>query len=192
MGIQLKHVIRRLARSPMFAVVTLVTIGIGVGANSAIFSVIHGVLLEPLTYTESERLVDVSQSAPGIGFPNCPLSPSDYFSFHDDNRTFQQFGIWTGDTVSVTGLGAPEQVQALLVTEGTLNALGVQPILGRWFTPKDDAPGSPEQVILVYGYWQRRFGGDRSVIGRQIRLDGTPKEIIGVMPQSFRFRGARP
>jgi putative ABC transport system permease protein len=191
-GIQLKHVIRRLARSPMFAAVTLVTIGIGVGANSAIFSVIHGVLLEPLTYTESERLVDVSQSAPGIGFPNCPLSPSDYFSFHDDNRTFQQFGIWTGDTVSVTGLGAPEQVQALLVTEGTLNALGVQPILGRWFTPKDDAPGSPEQVILVYGYWQRRFGGDRSVIGRQIRLDGTPKEIIGVMPQSFRFLDMKP
>ncbi len=140
----------------------------------------------------SERLVDVSQSAPGIGFPNCPLSPSDYFSFHDDNRTFQQFGIWTGDTVSVTGLGAPEQVQALLVTEGTLNALGVQPILGRWFTPKDDAPGSPEPVILVYGYWQRRFGGDRSVIGRQIRLDGTPKEIIGVMPQSFRFLDMKP
>ncbi len=87
---------------------------------------------------------------------------------------------------------APEQVQALLVTEGTLNALGVQPILGRWFTPKDDAPGSPEPVILVYGYWQRRFGGDRSVIGRQIRLDGTPKEIIGVMPQSFRFLDMKP
>jgi predicted permease len=189
---QLKQVIRRLGRSPMFAVVTLVTIGIGAGANSAIFSVIHGVLLEPLTYTDSERLVDVSQSAPAIGFPNCPLSPSDYFSFHDDNRTFQQFGIWTGDTVSVTGLGAPEQVQALLVSEGTLNALGVQPILGRWFTPKDDAPGSPEPVILVYGYWQRRFGGDRSVIGRQIRLDGTPKEIIGLMPQSFRFLDMKP
>jgi putative ABC transport system permease protein len=191
-GNQLKHVIRRLARSPMFAVVTLLTIGIGVGANSAIFSVIHGVLLKPLRYPDAERLVDVSQSAPAIGFTNCPLSPSDYFTFHDDNRTFQQFGMWTGDTVSVTGLGAPEQVQALLVTEGTLNALGVQPILGRWFTPKDDAPGSPEPVILAYGYWQRRFGGDRLVIGKQIRLDGTPKEIIGVMPQSFRFLDMKP
>jgi putative ABC transport system permease protein len=191
-GNQLKHVIRRLARSPMFAVVTLVTIGIGVGANSAIFSVIHGVLLKPLRYPDAERLVDVSQSAPAIGFTNCPLSPSDYFTFHDDNRTFQQFGMWTGDTVSVTGLGAPEQVQALLVTEGTLNALGVQPILGRWFTPKDDAPGSPEPVILAYGYWQRRFGGDRLAIGKQIRLDGAPKEIIGVMPQSFRFLDMKP
>ena len=191
-GNQIKHVIRRLARSPMFAVVTLVTIGIGVGANSAIFSVIHGVLLKPLRYPDAERLVDVSQSAPAVGFTNCPLSPSDYFTFHDDNRTFQQFGIWNGDTVSVTGLGAPEQVQALLVTEGTLNALGVQPILGRWFTPKDDAPGSPEPVILAYGYWQRRFGGDRLVIGKQIRLDGTLKEIIGVMPQSFRFLDMKP
>jgi putative ABC transport system permease protein len=191
-GNQFKHSLRRLARSPMFAVVTLVTIGIGVGANSAIFSVIDGVLLKPLPYPESERLVDVSQSAPGIGFTNCPLSPSDYFAFHDDNRTFQQFGVWDGDNVSVTGLGTPEQVRSLLVTEGTLNALGVQPILGRWFTPKDDAPGSPEPVILAYGYWQRRFGGDRSVIGKQIRLDGAPKQIIGVMPQSFRFLDMKP
>jgi len=191
-GNQLKHVMRRLARSPMFAVVTLLTIGIGVGANSAIFSVIHGVLLEPLPYPDSERLVDVSQSAPGIGLPNCQLSPSDYFTFHDDNRSFQQFGLWDGDSVSVTGLGAPEQVQALLVSEGTLNALGVQPILGRWFTPKDDAPGSPEPVVLMYGYWQRRLGGDRSVIGKQIRLDGTPKQIIGVMPRSFRFLDMKP
>ena len=124
LGNQLKHVIRRLARSPMFAVVTLVTIGIGVGANSAIFSVIHGVLLKPLRYPDAERLVDVSQSAPGIGLTTCRLSPSDYLTFHDDNRTFQQFGMWTGDTVSVTGLGAPEQVQASFSRRRRRNSAG--------------------------------------------------------------------
>ena len=186
-GNQLKHVARRLARSPMFTVVTLVTIGLGVGANTAIFSVVNGILLKPLPYPDPERLASVWQSAPGLGMQELNLSPSDYFTFRDENRSFQQFGIWSGDSVSVTGLAMPEQVQALLVTEGTLNALGIQPMLGRWFTPRDDTPGSPETVILTYGYWQRKFGGDASAIGRQIRLDGMPREIIGVMPQSFRF-----
>jgi putative ABC transport system permease protein len=189
---QIKHVIRRLMRSPMFTVVTLVTIGVGIGANSAIFSVVNAILLKPLPYPGAEQLISVAQTAPGIGMEDLTLSPSDYFTFRDENRSFEQFGLWQGDSVSVTGLSMPEQVQALLVTEGTLNALGVQPMLGRWFTAKDDAPGSPETVILSYDYWQRKFGGDASAIGRQIRLDGKTKEIVGVMPQSFRFMDMKP
>src|SRR5271155_1400854 len=189
---QIKHVIRRLMRSPMFTVVTLVTIGVGIGANSAIFSVVNAILLKPLPYPGAEQLISVGQTAPGIGMDDLTLSPSDYFTFRDENRSFEQFGLWQGDSVSVTGLSTPEQVQALLVTEGTLNALGVQPMLGRWFTAKDDAPGTPETVILSYGYWQRKFGGDASAIGRQIRLDGKSKEIVGIMPQSFRFMDMKP
>ena len=189
---QLKHVIRRLVHSPMFTVVTLLTIALAVGANSAIFSVINGILLKPLPYPDPGSLVSVWQSAPGININDLKLSPSDYFTFREENRTFQQFGIWSGGTVSVTGIGAPEQVQRLLVTEGTLNALGVQPILGRWFTAKDDSPGTPETAILTYGYWQRRFGGASSAIGRRILVDGEPKEIIGVMAQSFRFLEEKP
>ena len=189
---QLKHVLRRLMRAPMFTAVTLITIAVGIGANSAIFSVINGVLLKPLPYSDPERLAGVWQSAPGLGIQDMNLSPSDYFTFRDENRTFQQFGLWNGDSVSVTGLAAPEQVQGLLVTEGTLNALGKPPLLGRWFTPNDDRPGSPETVILSYGYWQRRFGGQASVLGRQIRLDGQLKEIIGVMPQGFEFLDFKP
>jgi predicted permease len=191
-GNQIKYVTRRLAKSPTFTLVTLLTIGIGVGANSAIFSVINGILLKPLPYPDPERLISVSQTAPGVGLKDVTLSPSDYFTFRDENRTFEHFGIWTGDSVTVTGLANPEQVPALLVTQGTLNALGVQPVLGRWFTAKDDSPGSPATVVLSYGYWQRKFGGEASVIGRQIRLDGTPKEIIGVMPQNFRFMDLKP
>ena len=110
---QFKHVVRRLVRSPMFTVVTLFTIAIGVGANSAIFSVINGVLLKPLPYPDPERLVSVWQTAPGIGITDLNASPSDYFTFREENRTFQHFGIWTGDSVSVTGLAAPEQVPGL-------------------------------------------------------------------------------
>ena len=188
----LKHVVRRLMRSPMFTVVTLITIGIGVGANTAIFSVINGVLLKPLPYPDSESLVSVSQSAPGIGLDKLQESPSDYFTFREENRTFQNFGVWTGSSVSITGLEAPEQLQSVTVTEGTLNALGVQPALGRWFTAKDDSTDIPQTAILTYGYWQRRFGRDAAVIGRQIRVDGQLTEIIGVMPRSFRFLEQKP
>ena len=189
---QLKHVVRRLVRSPMFTAVTLLTIAIGVGANSAIFSVINGVLLKPLPYPDPERLVSVWQTAPGMGITDLNASPSDYFTFREENRTFQYFGIWTGDSVSVTGFAAPEQVPGLDVTSGTLEALGVQPTLGRWFTLKDETHGSPETVILTHGYWQRKFGGDSSVIGRRIVADGKAREIIGVMPPTFRFLDAKP
>jgi predicted permease len=176
----------------MSTVVTLLTIALAVGANSAIFSVINGILLKPLPYPEPGALVSVWQSAPGLGLNEVNLSPSDYFTFREENQTFQQFGIWNGDRVSVTGMAAPEQVQCVFVTEGTLNALGVQPILGRWFNSKDDSPGSPETALLTYGYWQRRFGASPSAIGQRILVDGEPKEIIGVMPQTFRFLDEKP
>jgi predicted permease len=171
----------------MFTVVTLVTIGIGVGANTAIFSVVNGVLLKALPYSDPERLVGVWQSAPGIGIANLQASASDYFTFRDENRSFQHFGLWKSGDVSVTGIEAPEQLTSLTVTDGTLNALGVQPVLGRWFSAREDSPNTPQTTILTYGYWQRRFGGDSSVIGRQIHVDGQPTEIIGVMPKNFRF-----
>ena len=191
-GNQLKHVARRLLRAPMFTAVTLVTIAIGVGANSAIFSVIDGVLLKPLPYPDPERLVSVRQTAPGLGLADVEASPSDYFTFREENRTFQQFGIWTGDSVSVTGLGAPERVYGIDVTSGTLGALAVQPILGRWFTLTDENHGSPQTVMLTYGYWQRKFGGDASAIGRRIVADGEAREIVGVMPRTFRFLDENP
>ena len=189
---QLKHVLRRLMKSPVFTIVTLATVAIGIGANSAIFSVVNGVLLKPLPYADAERLVGVWQSAPGIGINELQLSFSDYFTFLDENRSFQELGLWDNNSVSITGLAAPEQVQSLDVTRGILPALGVQPALGRWFSAKDDSPGSPATTILTYGYWTRRFGGDASAIGRRIVVDGEAKEIIGVMPQSFRFLDQKP
>jgi len=189
---QIKHVVRSLMRSPMFTFVTIVTIGLGIGANAAIFSVINGILLKPLPYPEPERLVGVWQSAHAIGIDNLTLSPSDYFTFREENHTFQEMGVWNGNGVSITGLAAPEQVQSLSVTDGTLPALGVQPDLGRWFSASDDRAGAPETAVLTHGYWQRKFGGDPSAIGKRILVNGHSTEIIGVMPQSFRFLDEKP
>jgi len=186
-GRQIRYVFRTLLRSPMFTIVTVVTIAIGIGANAAIFSVINGVLLKPLPYPEADRLIAVWETSPVLDLKEMELSPGDYFTFREENRTFERFGLWDNDRVSVTGLDAPEQVPALNVTADTLSALGVRPALGRWFSETDDAPQSPETVILSYGYWQRKFGGAPSAIGRSMRIDGHGCEIIGVMPAGFRL-----
>jgi predicted permease len=174
----------------MFTGVALATLALGIGANTAIFSVVNSVMMKPLPYPRAESLVGVWHSAPGVtGIgDNLNCSPTMYFTYRDENRSFQDFGLWQSDGASVTGIGDPEQVRALTVTYGTLQALGVQPKLGRWFSQADDTPGSPETVILTYGYWQRRFGGDKSAIGRTITVDSRPHNVIGVMPAEFGFR----
>jgi len=182
-----KPVVRRLMRSPMFTAITLITLAVGIGANTAIFSVLNGVLLKPLPYPNPDQLVGVWETAPGLGWTDANASPSTYFTFREENRTFQDTGIWRTDSVSVTGTGEPELVESLMVTDGTLPILGIQPIRGRWFSQKDDLPGSPGTVMLTYGYWQRKFGGDSSVLGRRIIIDGEAREVVGVMPQRFRF-----
>jgi putative ABC transport system permease protein len=173
----------------MFTLVALVTLALGIGANTAIFSVVNGVLIKPLPYPEAQQLAGVWHVAPGVagiaGNINC--SPTMYFTYREESRTFQDFGLWSNDGVTVTGAGDPEQVQALNVTYGILNALGVQPAMGRWFSQADDTPGAADTVMLTYGYWQRRFGGSPSTVGRILTVDATPHTIIGVMPQNFRF-----
>ncbi len=189
---QIKHVLRRLRRSPMFTAIALVTLATGIGANTAVFSVIEGVLLKPLPYSKPDELAGVWLTAPGIGIKDVNASPSAYFIFREESRVFQDIGLYSKDSDSVTGLAEPEQVPTLNVTDGILPLLGVQPILGRWFTRKDDSPGSPETIMLSYGYWQRKFAGDRTVIGRRIDVNGRPREVIGVLPSTFRFLDAKP
>src|ERR1017187_2147603 len=189
----LQHVVRRLRRAPGFTAIALVTLALGIGANTAIFSVLNGVLIKALPYPRSQELVGVWHVAPGIagisGNINC--SPPMYFTYREERHAFQEFGLWSNDDASVTGMGEPEQVQALDVTYGTLQALGMQPVVGRWFSQADATPGTPETVMLMYGYWQRRFGGDRSAVGRTLTVDARPHTVIGVMPRDFRFLNAK-
>ena len=175
----------------MFTIITVVTIAIGIGANAAIFSIVNGVLLKPLAYPQAERLVAVRETSLVLDLKEMELSPADYFTFREENRTFERFGLWTSDRVSVTGLDAPEQVPSVTVTVDTLPALGIAPALGRWFNEKDDTPGTTDTAILSYSYWQRKFGGSPSAIGRNLHVDGRLCEIIGVMPASFRLLDER-
>jgi predicted permease len=184
---QLKQVLRRLGRTPMFTVITLITLAAGVGANTVVFSVLEGVLLKPLPYPHPEELITVAQAAPGINIPELQAAPSMYFIYRDQGQSFQDIGLYAGDSVSVTGLAEPEQVRALLVTDGTLPILGVSPALGRLFSREDDLPGTPETVLLTYGYWQHKFGADPSAVGRNVMVDGKSRQIIGVLPQQFHF-----
>jgi predicted permease len=184
---QVRQVIRRLGRAPLFTIVTLITLGVGVGANAVIFSVLEGVLLKPLPYPHPEELIGVWHTAPGVGIENLNMSPSNYFIDREQSTTFQDIGVYNGDSLSVTGAGEPEQVRGLDVSDGTLPMLGVRPALGRLFTREDDAPSAPDTVLLSYGYWRQKFGGATSVIGRSITADGKPREIIGVLPQGFHF-----
>jgi predicted permease len=171
----------------MFTVISLVTLAIGIGANAAIFSVIEGVLLKPLPYPHPESLIALWHTAPGVNIKDLNMSPSLYFVYSDQSRVFEEVSMWTSETTSVTGLAEPEEVPALLVTNRLLPILGVQPAAGRRFTPDDDDPKNPRTVMLADGYWKSRFGGDRSVVGRNIILDGRPSQVIGVLPASFQF-----
>ncbi len=182
-----QHVLRRLARAPVFTLITALTLAVGVGANTAIFSVIDGVLLKPLPYLHPDELIDLTHTAPGVNLPEADLAPFLYFTYREQGRSFQSVGLYRWTSRSVTGLTEPEEVQGLDVTAEVLPMLGVQPALGRWFSERDDAPSSPPTMVLMHGWWQARFGGDRSVIGRQIMVNGTSREVIGVMPANFRF-----
>jgi predicted permease len=184
---QLKQVLRRLTRAPLFTAITLITLAVGVGANTVIFSVVEGVLLKPLPYPHAEQLIGVWHTAPGLGIKELNMSPSIYFIDREQNTTFEDIGAYTGDSLNVTGAGKPEHVQGLDVTDGVLPILGVTPVVGRLFNRRDDSAGAPQTVVLSYGYWQRKFGGASSVVGRSITVDGKPREIIGVLPQGFRF-----
>jgi predicted permease len=184
---ELRQVVRRLRRAPMFTVITLITLAAGVGANTVVFSVLEGVLLKPLPYARAGELVGVWHKAPGIHIPELNMSPSNYFIYREQSRTFQDIGMYQGDSVSVTGVGEPEQVQSLNVTDATLPLLGVQPMIGRHFRKEDDVPGASPTVLLTYGYWQRKFGGNPSAVGQTLIVDGKARQIIGVLPKGFHF-----
>ncbi len=171
----------------MFTVITLITLAAGIGANTVVFSVLEGVLLKPLPYPHSEDLVGVWHTALGINLPEVNMSPSNYFIYREQGRTFQDIGLYAGDSVSVTGIGEPEQVPALNVSDGTLAILGVQPALGRSFRREDDLPGAPQTVLLTYGYWRGKFGGNAAAVGQTLVVDGKARQIIGVLPKGFHF-----
>ena len=181
---------RVFSKQPGFAAAAVLTLALGIGATTAIFSVVYGVLLKPLPFHEPERLVSLQQIAPhGAGTNH---GPATYLTYRENQQVFEAIGAWDRTEVSITGGGDPERVQGLLVSASTLPLLRVHPVMGRGFSAEDDTPGTPQRVMLTHGYWQRRFAGADNVVGQQLVIDGTPSEVIGVLPASFAFLRTRP
>src|SRR5262245_45874765 len=164
-GVQsmLRHTIRALLPAPVFAFAAIATLAIAIGATTAIFSVVEGVLLKPLPFPQSDRLVAVRHVFPSLDDDEHDASPAFYFTYRDNNTTFESVALWLSNTATVTGAGEPEEVLAVRASVEFLPTLRVEPLLGRRFTAADDTPGNPPTVMLSHGYWQRHFGGARDV-----------------------------
>ena len=189
---RLRRLVRGLLRTPLFTFVAVITLAVGIGANTAIVTLVYGILLKPLPFEEPERLVAVWHTAPGLGLDQLRMSPSTYLTYREQSGTFEDIGVWSNAAASVTGVGEPERVAAIRVTEGLLPLLGVEPLLGQGFGPEDGLPGSSERVLLTHGYWQRKFAGDPSILGQPLLVDGNSREIVGVLPSDFKFLREEP
>jgi predicted permease len=180
-----------LRKTPGFTLTALATLSVGIGATTAVFSVVNGILIKPLPYPDADRLAGVWNVAPGApGLASVSgdlrLSPSMFFTFSEQSRVFQSLGVWTPGQATVTGLAEPERPAAAYVSDGLLQTLETPPALGRWLTADDQAPNGPDRVLLSYGFWQRHFAGDRSLNWRQMTVNSRSMEIVGVMPQGFK------
>jgi putative ABC transport system permease protein len=185
--------IRALRRAPAFTLVAVLTLALGIGATTAVFTVVYNVLIRPLPFPDAGRLVSLKHTSRDIkAGPPVGMSATLLLTYTHENRSFEHLGVWARDTANVTDGVLPEEVTTLNVSVGALPALGVQPALGRWFSGEDHTLAAPETVILIHGYWQRRFGGERSIIGRRVLIDGRPRTVVGVMPASFRFLNETP
>jgi predicted permease len=180
----LKYAVRLITKTPMFALVAITIMALGIGANTAIFSVVHAVLLEPLPFPEADRLVQLWHVPPQTSFPGMTrfsLSAANFLDWEKQNDVFEQMALYHGTDFDMTGAGKPESIRAGRVSANFFSVLRVQPIHGRLFRPEEDHPGRNHEVILSYKLWQSRYGSNPNVLGRSIDLDGEPYVIVGVM-----------
>jgi predicted permease len=179
--IDVSTALRRMRTHPFLSAAIVVMLALGIGATTAIFSVIYGVLLKPLPFPESERLVQVRASIPARALTTS-LTEASVWDLRDRSRSFEEFGGWHGASYSLTGVDTPERLTGARVSVGFLRALGMAPAVGRYFEPGDDRTGSPDHVVISHGFWTRRFNADRGIVGRPLTLGGVPHVVIGVLP----------
>ena len=183
----IRYGVRGLIKRPGFTVIALITLALGIGANTAIFSVVNAVLLRPLQFKDPEQLVIVWEDASFAGFPRNTPAPGIYFDWKNQNQSFSDMAASAEASFNITGDGDPERVMAFSVTENFFPLFGVQPVLGRNFLPEEDRPGANKVVMLSHSLWQSRYGGDRQILNRQILLNGEKHTVVGVMPAGFQF-----
>ncbi|HET9227063.1 MAG TPA: ABC transporter permease, partial [Thermoanaerobaculia bacterium] len=183
----MNRIVRGFAKAPGFFLVAVLTLGLGIGATVAIFTVINAVLIRPLPYPEPERIVWVTQTAPGMGLEEAALSDGTYLLYRNENKVLEDLGIYWEGAVTLTGGQEPERVGASRLTPSIFKVLRAQSVLGRTFTDEDGKPGAEPVALLSHGLWQRRFGGDRNVLGSLVQVDGVARRVVGVMAEGFRF-----
>ncbi|HET9984370.1 MAG TPA: ABC transporter permease [Longimicrobiales bacterium] len=182
---ELRVAARRLRRAPGFTVIVVLTLALGIGANTAIFSVVNSLLLKPLPYPEPARLATIEHHYPGLNDLHAPVSAAGFRKYRDDTRSFESVAVETGWGPALTGYGEPQRLRGARVSGLWFRTYGVAPALGRAITPADDEPGANQVVVLSDGLWRRVFGADGGIIGRKVLLNGTPYDVIGVMPRGF-------
>nr|MBA2630194.1 ABC transporter permease [Thermoleophilaceae bacterium] len=181
----LRHAARTLRANPGFALVAMLTLALGIGVNTAVFSVVHGTLLRRLPYVEPERLV--MPTAVNSDGRYASVTYADYLDWRELRDLFRAVAVFSTGAVNLAGEGQAERVEAALVSDGFFDVLGVRPLLGRQFQPAEHAAAAPGVAILSRGLWQRRFGGDPAILGRTIRVNGAATEVVGVMPDQARW-----
>jgi putative ABC transport system permease protein len=182
-----RYALRILAKNPAFTFVAVFTLALGIGANTAIFSLVNSVLLRPLPYRESDRLVRLLQASPKLGLSSWGVSQADFATYREQNRSFESLALLSTSGTNLTGNGEPERLSSANVTADFFKVLGLNPLLGRTFQEGEDTTGKNAVCVLSYRLWQRRFGADPNVVGRTLSLNNTPTEIVGVMPAEFKF-----
>jgi predicted permease len=189
-----RYALRAFSKQRTFAATAILTLALGVGATTAIFSVVYSVLIKPLPYPNADELVRIRHGAPGINVADLAAAETMYFTYRDETRSFASIGFWQENSATLIDRGEPQRVRALRLTHGTLQSLGVQPMRGRWFTEGEHGPAGegPAPVILSHAFWQRRFGGDEAAVGRQLSIDSQSSEVVGIMPPDFRFLDMTP
>src|SRR6201988_622938 len=180
-----RYAIRALRASPGFAIAALLSLAFGIGANTAIFSVASALLLRPLPYSNADRQVILWNTSPGLGIAEDWFSTAQYFDIRNGQQSFADVAIAIGANANLTGDGEPERIGTIRVSSNLLPLLGVRPLLGELFTANDDKSGATGKALLGFATWMRRYGGQPSVVGRSLTLNGQLYEIIGVLPASF-------
>src|SRR5215207_6452964 len=183
----LRYGARILLKQPGFTFVAVLTLALGIGANTAIFSLVNSILLRPLPFREPDRVVRLIQASPKLGLATWGVSQADFAAYRDQNRSFESVAIYTNTATNLTGIGEPERLPVTNVTADFFKVFGVSPRLGRTFFEGEDTPGKNLVCVISHAFWQRRFGGDPNIVGRKLNLNNTPTEIVGVMPAEFKF-----
>src|SRR5215470_4538612 len=189
----IRHGARVLRSNPGFTVVAVITLAIGIGANSAIFSVVNSILLKPLAYEDADRLVELWETNPIKGWTNAPVAPANFLDWQKQNDVFEDIGAAFSGSLSnfsIVSEDYPERHQGMGITPNLFAVLRARPLLGRLFEPDEQEDAKRNVVILSYGLWQRSFGGDPRIIGRTVRINDTGKTVVGVMPRGFQFPNA--